>query len=229
MIFKCRGCFCENHFMNRNEIEPITNEELLSGIGIQEWNLRSFSEEIFENTNQLISLAKIQLAAINPEKKEETKKIIESSGQILSLVIKNLRSLAKQLSPADVIRKGFLSSLKYELERLNRLVPCKIDFKANGKPIKAGGIKEMVLFSITRHYILQALYIENTNQLEVFVNFSGPLIKIILFYPVNPELLTAKRMKKSSIGVLQRSARIGAFIITKKKNNCKEISICMNI
>jgi glucose-6-phosphate-specific signal transduction histidine kinase len=212
--------------MKKTELLSVSSESLLSSLNIQGWSLKSFAEEIYENTGQLISLAKIQLATINPDKKDETKHIIQSSDQLLNRVIKNLRNLAKQLTPADIIRKGFLSSLKHELDRMNGLELWKIDFYISGKPFRTDDLKEFILFSIIQHYILQSLYVGNIKHLEVEVNFSENLIRISLTYPVNTELLTAKRGKRNA-GVLERASHIGAIVSTKRKNNKKEISICL--
>ena len=212
--------------MKKDRHISLVDESLLSSLDIQGWNLKSFAEELYENTGQLISLAKIQLATINLEKTEETKNIIDSSDRILNRVIKNLRSLARQLTPSDIMERGFLSSLNYELERMNQLDLWKIDFRVTGKPFRTEATKELILFSITQHYILEALYVEKASQIEISADFTADMMKISLFYLLNPELLMVKK-KKIGMGVLQRAAHIGAVISRKGKGNHRGISICL--
>ena len=212
--------------MKREGQISISEESMLSSLDIQGWNLKSFAEELYENTGQLISLAKVQLATIDPEKKEETKNIIENSDRILNQVIKNLRSLARQLTPTDIIRKGFLSSLEYELERMNQLDLWKIHFTISGSPFRTDTRRELILFSVIQHYILEALYVEKAKKLSVIAGFSADMMKIRLSYPANPELLAVKKREKG-MGMLQRAEHIGAVIISKRKSNSREISICL--
>lgn len=203
-----------------------SDESLLSSLDIQGWNLKSFAQELFENTGQLISLAKIQLASINPEKGEETINIIKSSDRILGRVIKNLRNLARQLSPSDILQKGFISSLEYELERISQLELWKLDLHITGKTFRMDSQWELILFSIIQHYLMDALYIENAKKFEVAIDFSLTMMKISLFYPLNPELLMAKK-SRTGMGVPQRAAYIGAVISSKRKSNSREVSICL--
>jgi signal transduction histidine kinase len=212
--------------MKKNRQLSYTHEGLLSSLDIQGWNLKSFSEEIYENIGQLLSLAKIQIATINPDKKEEAKQITESSEQLLNRIIKDLRNLAKQLSPAEIMEKGFLSSLQYELERLNKLEIGAIHFETTGNSFRLEELKELILFSIIQHYILRALYIENIKQIDVIAGFSKTMIRISINYPVSSELLPLKKIKKGT-GVLKRAEHIGAVVSVKRKNNRKEISICI--
>ena len=180
----------------------ITQEGLLSSLDIQGWNLKTFTEEIYENIGQLLSLAKIQIATINPDEKEE----------------------AKQLTPIEIMQKGFLSSLQYELERLNKLEIGDIHFETSGNSFRLEDLKELILFSIIQHYILKALYIEHIKQIAVKADFSKTMIRISINYPVSSELLPLKKIKKGT-GVLKRAVHIGAVISVKRKNNQKEISI----
>jgi signal transduction histidine kinase len=204
--------------MKKSRHMSFTHESLLSSLDIQGWNLKSFSEEIYENIGQLLSLAKVQIATINPDKKEEAKQLTENSDQLLNRIIKDLRSLAKQLSPAEIMQKGFLSSMQYELERLNKLEIGNIHFETSGNSFRLEDLKELILFSIIQHYILKALYIEHIKQIAVKADFSKTMIRISINYPVNSELLPLKKIKKRT-GVLKRAVHIGAVISVKRKNN----------
>lgn len=212
--------------MKKARVDSYAQESLLSSLDIQGWNLKSFTEEFYENTGQLISLAKIRLAGIDLDKKKESIDIIASSDQILTRVIRNLRNIAKQLSPADIIRKGFLASLQFELERLGKLGFWNIHLSVTGKPCKLDESRELILFSIIQHFILGALYAEKIKQLEVSAAFTDNMIKISLFYPLSPELLSPGK-KRDNASVLKRAMHIGAVITQKEKDKIKEISICL--
>lgn len=212
--------------MKKASIDSYARESLLSSLDIQGWNLKSFAEEFYENTGQLISLAKIRLAAIDLEKKKESEDIISSSEQILARVIRNLRNLARQTTPSDILQKGFLTSLQYELDRLGALGLWSIRFSVTGRTYTTGELRELILFSIIQHYLFRALYAEKTKELDVKVSFTAHMIKISLFYRVYPELLSVEKKQDTAI-LLKRATHIGAVVKQTEKGGKKEISICL--
>jgi len=210
--------------MKKGGDKSIIHEGLLSSLDIQGWNLKSFAEEIYENIGQLLSLAKIQIATINPEKKEEARRIVESSDQLLNRIIKDLRSLARQLTPTEIMHKGFAASLHHELDRLNKIGLCRTDFLFTGNSFRLKEVRELILFSIIQHYILKALYIENARQINVTVLYKNDMIIISIYFTVNTEF-DAGFKKKKTVGVFRRARLIGALIRVTRKADLKNISI----
>jgi signal transduction histidine kinase len=210
--------------MNKGSHISIDRESLLSSLDIQGWNMKNFAREIYDNTGQLLSLAKMQIAAINPEKKDETRKIVEDSDQLLNKAIKDLRSLAKQLTPNEIIRRGFFKSLHYELNRLNKSVFWTIELFSYGKTFRLEEIRELILFSIIQHYILKALYAEKAKQVRLEVNFYKDMINIIINYPINNELFSRTRLKRT-VGIFKRAKLIDAVINRKRTDGQIHIDI----
>jgi signal transduction histidine kinase len=202
----------------------VYGEDVLSGFDIQDWNMKAFATEIYDNIGQLLSLAKIQLATINPDKKEETKQLLEQSNLLLNRVIKDLRSLAKQLTPIEIMRRGFVYSLRYELARLNKLNICHSRLTITGTHQKLLDARELILFSIMQHFILKALYLLRVKNIDLKIDFTGHLILISIQYPYNPELFTRHRPKKG-MGIGRRAKMIGAGIRIKNYKENKIITI----
>lgn len=209
--------------MKLNGISPMIHEELFSSLDIQEWNLKTFSREIYENIGQILGLAKFQIATLNPEK-EEARQIVKQSDQLLNSVIKDLRGLAKQLTPTEIMHKGFAASLSYELERLNSMGLCKTTFIFKGNAFRLNEIRELILFSIIQHYILKAFYIENARQMHVTVSYTKHMISISIYFPVNSDLNPGLKIKKG-FGIIKRAGLIGAVIKSNRTRGHKNISI----
>ncbi len=210
--------------MKNKDRQSPTRESLLSSLDIREWSMKSFAEELYQNTGQLISLARVRLAAIDLEKKDETKETIRYSEQLLKKVIKNLRNLASQLSPSEIAQKGFLDSLQYEAQRLGKLGICEINFSVIGNKCRLEETRELILFSIIQHFLFGILYAGNAGKLKIAVIFEKELIKISLFYPANfDNFKTVAEL--SSPAIIQKAANINVLISGNEKNGLLEIAV----
>lgn len=204
--------------------EVFNEEELLSGFEIQDWNLKTFATEIYGNIGQILSLAKLQIAAINPDKKEEIQQAVQSSDLLLEKAIKDLRKLAKMLTPAEIIQKGFAISLSGELDKLNKLDLCNVHLAMEGTPFRLQDVRELVLFSIIQHYIMKALYTEEVREMSVNITFKVSAIHCRITYIENERIKMASQ-KPKGVGIYRRAKLIGAQIKMKKKKFIREISL----
>lgn len=194
--------------------------ELLSSLDIQEWNRKMFFGEVFDNIGQVLSLARLQMAVLDPEKKEEARKIIESSGYLLAGVIKDLRNLARQPSPTAIMQKGFADSISYELERLAATGLVKTDFTIRGKLFRLEEVKELVLFSILQNFILEAACRDKCRYLTVDILYKAKKIFIRISYPA------ANRISdKSKEAEIRKRSRLVEAVITAHENQNKKIIV----
>lgn len=146
---------------------PFTEEELLTRLEIQERSLKTFAKEIYENIGQILSLARLQLAAVNLQNKQESERQIGESSKLVGRAIRELRNLAKQLSPDEVVKKGFADSISYELERLKDAGLLGAGFKSVGNYYKLDPLRELIIFSIVQGLICKILARGTTNELQI--------------------------------------------------------------
>lgn len=203
------------------------HEELLSSVDIQDWNLKTFAAELNENIGQILSLTKFQIATLNPDKNEETKQIVERSDWLLAKAIKDLRNLARLLTPTEIIQKGFTASVQCEFERLKEAGICKITYIIQGKPYRLEGIRELILFSILQSYIYKALYEEKSHDLELQINYREKSIGLKMRWKMNGENKNNGSRKKMSNNILKRAKLINATI--RERNKGLEKNLTMSI
>jgi signal transduction histidine kinase len=135
-------------------------ENLNSRIEIQERSLQNYAKEIYENIGQVLSLAKILLLSLNTEGSKNVA-AIGDSGKLLGKAITDLRSLAKQLTPEQVVKKGFAAAFISELERLNSAGFCKAIYSVDDRNSGREEVKELVIFCILQQIIHPALNINS--------------------------------------------------------------------
>ena len=133
--------------MGRKQTIRQIKEELNSRIEIQQRSLETYSKEIFDNIGQVLSLIKFQLSGLQSNETHEQAPAAESK-KLLAKAIADLRNLTKQLSPDEIVKKGFAASIEYELKRLAEAGLCKVDISIDKNVPDLDDVRELVVFCI---------------------------------------------------------------------------------
>lgn len=212
--------------MKQRQTDFLLFEEMVSSFDLQECNIKTFSKEIYENIGQILSLVKMRLGVLQLGKNKESEKIIEDSGKLLSKAIKDLRLLAKQLTPSEIIKKGFAAALEYELLRMQESGVCNADFKVVGTKFGLDPMREMMAFCLLQNLLKKALqerYIKEVlcsvryYKNKVIVSFSYKTDK--LFYPLMGEEIIEEE-------IIKRANFINATVVNGRNDGIKITKIC---
>lgn len=133
--------------MGRKKTIRQIKEELNSRIEIQQRSLETYSKEIFDNIGQVLSLIKFQLSRLEANEISEQ---VEAAGsrKLLAKAIADLRNLTKQLSPDEIVKKGFAASIEYELKRLEEAGLCNVEIAIDKNVPELDDVNELVVFCI---------------------------------------------------------------------------------
>jgi two-component system NarL family sensor kinase len=201
-----------------------SKDDLLYSLDIQNWYLKAFAREIYENVGQILSLAKLQLHTVNLKEKTESEKVIESSGKLLEKAIRDLRNLARQLSPKEVIQKGFAYAMEYELHRLEESGFCKTSFMMQGNLHRFDNIKELVLFCSLQQIINSALQEDRAENLEFEICYNKQMMKSELaYFPLISGSGTIQA-KNNEERITEKLQHIGAEILFESIKGKKRIT-----
>lgn len=207
-----------------DKIKFNTKDDLLYSLDIQNWYLKAFAREIYENVGQILSLAKLQLKTVNLKEEKESKKVIESSGKLLEKAIRDLRNLAKQLSPREVIQKGFAFAMEYELHRLEESGFCKTSFIMQGNLHRFDNIKELVLFCSQQQIIHSALQEDRAENLEFEICYNKQMMKTELVYTPLTGASGIIQAKSNEERITEKLQHIGAEILFENIAGKKRIT-----
>jgi len=152
-------------------------QELYSRLEIQERTLHTYTKEIYENIGQVLSLAKLQLFSLQIDEKKVSEKILDS-GKLVGKAIADLRNLTHQLSPEEIIRKGFAYAVCYELKRLNEAGLCNAVFSVTGNYFSLGDVKELVTFNVLQKLIYPVLNINSPGIIRVVFRYNVKTVNI---------------------------------------------------
>lgn len=211
--------------MERKRTIKLLKEELNSRIEIQQRSLQTYSREIFDNVAQVLSLVKFQLAGLHSNANANTDKPADP-GKLLGKAIVDLRNLTKQLSPDEIIKKGFVASIHYELQRLSEAGFCKIKVDVKGKPIILDEVKELVVFCILQQLAYPVLDIHEPGTINIKISYRKGLIQAEIMREFKGELLF---LNSEEFETLNQRLRTIHSSIESKEVNKRFLQLTINI
>ncbi len=145
-----------------NEIK-ITNEihqkELLTTqLEIQQATMQQIGRELHDNIGQkltLVSLYTQQLVYENKVPQENER--IEQIYQIINASLQDLRSLSKNLTNDNIIENEIVTLIQEEVNHINALKRCRVNFEHNFSEISLEFVKKNVLLRITQEFMQNSL------------------------------------------------------------------------
>lgn len=213
--------------ITENEYHAIQQEELQCKIEIQERALISYSKAIYENIGQILSLAKIKLYTIEPEKPNDTKLKVTASKNLIGKAIRDLRQITQQPGIREVTEKGVALAIEYELQRIQYLKSCKTEFILSGSVFRIDKKRELILFSIVQE-IIQDVLLLHANKLIIKMHCSAQEIEISMISENKVAGVLALDSVTANKKLNNRIHLIGASLMAEKAQIAKEV-ICIRV
>lgn len=104
-----------------HNLKDTYQQELLKAqLEMQEQMFRNVSWEIHDNIGQLLSLIRLGISTIKAEEDSPSKRIINSSKELLDKVIEDLRDLSKKSNMEYVSQQSLAELLRFQLRLIQR-------------------------------------------------------------------------------------------------------------
>ncbi|RYY86792.1 MAG: sensor histidine kinase [Chitinophagaceae bacterium] len=117
---------------------------LRSQIEIQELTFKIIAQEIHDNINLSLTLAKLTLHQIT--ELAPVKGLAESAQQLITGAINDLSSISRGLNADIIHQQGLFNALKAEIERIQRVSQLEIDFAIDGETEFLEAQQELLIF-----------------------------------------------------------------------------------
>lgn len=121
---------------------------LQAQLEIQEQTFKNISQEIHDNIGQMLSLAKLNINTMNPDNRVELLEKIQSSGQLVSKAIQDLRDLSKSMNTDFITEMGFARLIAYEAALIEKAGIYSVQVQVEGDYQKLPPQQELILFRI---------------------------------------------------------------------------------
>lgn len=112
--------------------EEYDQELLRSQLEIKEITLKNISQELHDNIGQMLSVAKLSLAAAGVKKDQASYENIQASKQILNTAILDLANLTKSLHTDRILDIGLESAVEFEINTIRKTGLITANFSAPG-------------------------------------------------------------------------------------------------
>lgn len=160
------------HIQEINSIKEKYDKEILkTQLEIKEQTMQNISQEIHDNIGQVLSLANLQLTAIElPGNPYATEKI-EKSMELVSKVITDLRDLSRTLSSENIARTGLSEAVRFDLELMERSGVFTTSFEVSGKEKRLDASKEIIIYRIVQQALNNILKHAKATYITVALNY----------------------------------------------------------
>ena len=204
-------------------------ELLQTQLEIQEQTLKTISEEIHDNVGQVLSLAKLNLNTVGIINDEQVQFKINSTKDLVSKAINDLRDLSRSLHGEKVGEIGLQEAIANELKIIQNTGQFKTELNITGQVYTQNPQKEMVLFRIVQEALHNAVKHANATNLKVLMNYGAANFTLTISDDGTGFLAEQLLTSQTGIGLKSmrnRAALIGGeFSLQSSKNNGTSISI----
>lgn len=154
-------------------LQAAFEKELLEAqLDMQEQTLKNIAQEIHDNIGQTLSLAKLNLNTIRPEK-ENTPEKVTNAKELVSKAIADLRSLSKTLHTEAVLSVGLAEAIAMELQMIEKAGIFQTSLRVIGIPSPIDPKKELILFRAVQEALNNVIKHSKASQITVKLRY-GP-------------------------------------------------------
>lgn len=218
------------HQKKISEMQYTFQQELLrTQLEIQEQTLKNISQEIHDNIGQTLSLAKLNLNTIDPQKENSVQKKIYNSKELVSKAIHDLRNLSKSLNTDSFLSGGLVKGIETELSMMEKAGIFHTQFNITGTSVHIDAKKELILFRIVQEAINNIIKHSNADEVKVKAIFENNFLKIII-RDNGKGFETAEGSEGSGLrNMHSRAGLIGGKFDVETNSNGTQISVTVPI
>lgn len=201
--------------------EKYDQEILKAQLEIKEQTLKNISEEIHDNVGQVLSLAVLNLSAIELNDIERAAIKIENVTRLVENAVSDLRNLSKTLDADNIITAGLIPLLRFELELLEKTGIYKTSFEITGQEQRLTDSREIVVYRIVQESLNNIIKHSRATVIRLRIDFSDAGLSIQIIdkgIGFDAEKIEEQSIHKQGAGLKnmrRRAGLIGAFFSIK--------------
>jgi two-component system, NarL family, sensor kinase len=157
-----------------------TQTLLQTQLEIQEQTLKNISQEIHDNTSQLLGLIKLNLATANPSQEAQTRDKINASLELVSQVITGIRQMSHTLDTDFVARMGLREAIRYQLELVQKTGQYQTSLAVSGEEQKTDAQKELILFRMVQEALNNIIKHAKASEIKVILDYLPETLNITI-------------------------------------------------
>ncbi|RYY38861.1 MAG: hypothetical protein EOO08_12870 [Chitinophagaceae bacterium] len=189
---------------------------LRSQIEIQELTFKNIAQEIHDNINLSLTLAKLtlhQMTELAP-----VHNLAEYAQQLITGAINDLSSISRGLNADIIHQQGLFNALKTEIERIHRVSQLRIAFSIQGDTDFLTAQQELLVFRSVQECFNNILKHAQAKQASLCLEYSEKAVRIEVAdngVGFTPDEVAAKRGKSTGLHTLRSRVELlcGSFSV----------------
>ncbi|MBE7172594.1 MAG: hypothetical protein INR73_18590 [Williamsia sp.] len=167
------------HLQEINAIKENFQQELFkTQLEIKEQTLQNISQEIHDNIGQVLSLANMQLTAIELINNRYATHKIDKAMELVSKAIHDLRNLSKSLSADSMAKLGLIQSVNLDLGLIERTGKLGTSLQVTGAEVRIDPAKEIIVYRIIQEAINNIIKHAKASQISIVMNYSPQELEV---------------------------------------------------
>ena len=155
--------------------EEYDQELLRSQLEIKEITLKNISQELHDNIGQMLSVAKMSLAAAGIKKDQESYENVQASKEILNTAILDLANLTKSLHTDRILDIGLESAIEFEVNTIIKTGLIAASFSAPASPYHQplDNHTSIFIYRMFQEILNNTLKHSKATKVNVFMNYTA--------------------------------------------------------
>lgn len=222
------------HLREKEQLKVQFSQELLHAqLEIQEQTLKNIAQEIHDNIGQELSLAKLNLNTMDINKQSELITKINTSKDLVSKAIQDLRDLSRSMNTDSIAAMGLPKAIGYELDMIRRSEVCHTSLAIHGNIVRLNEQKELILFRIVQESLHNIIKHAEAKNIDVSIIYSDLTLQLSIIDDGKGFEISDADKKDSDLGMglhnMQNRAKlIGAeFMVSSRKNTGTQVRLVL--
>lgn len=167
------------HLQEINTIKETYEQELFkTQLEIKEHTLKNISQEIHDNIGQVLSLANMQLTAIELSDNPYATGKIDKSMELVSKAINDLRNLSKTLDAENIVKIGLVKSIEVDLELIEKSGKFTTSLQILGEEKRIDPSKEIITYRIIQEALNNIIKHSKASVISIILNYVETVLSV---------------------------------------------------
>jgi two-component system, NarL family, sensor kinase len=171
----------KRHVEEKKEMEYQFRQEVLqTQLEIQEQTLANVAQEIHDNTGQLLSLIKLNIATTDVAQPEKAKVKLDDTLALVTQVMGGIRQLSHTLDTGFVERLGLQAAIAHQLDLVKKTDALHTQLEVTGQPERADAQKELICFRMVQESLNNILKHARAQNIKVSLRYQPQQLRIVI-------------------------------------------------
>lgn len=155
-------------------------EILRSRLEMREQTLQNISEEMHDNIGQVLSLANLNLSAIELDTSHRDRERLDRVMTLLSKAIGDLRNLSRTLDPENIANTSLVDCIQFELDLLEKTGKHKTSLELAGLERPLNASRQLLVCRIAQEAINNIIKHAAATTVDVALHYTEDVLSILI-------------------------------------------------